>query len=126
MAGHWTTPELGHGPLRAPGDCTDIMGRWRGGRGYSLVVRFGGGVSQLSRRRGNAAAAEGARRGRCSGLGREENGAGMSAVRWGRAPRPFIGGWGGVEASGRGGDRSAAAVMGTNDHLVQWGGEMEG
>jgi hypothetical protein len=126
MAGHWSSPELGHGPLRAPGDCADSMGGWRGGGGYSLAVRFGDGVSQSSRRWGNVAAAKGARRGRCSGLRREENGAGMSAVRWGRAPRPFIGGRGGVEASRRGGDQPAAAVMAINDHPVQWGGEMEG
>jgi hypothetical protein len=44
----------------------------------------------------------------------------------GRAPHPFIGGQGGVETSGRGGDRSAAVVMAINDHPVQWGGEMEG
>jgi hypothetical protein len=50
----------------------------------------------------------------------------MSAVRWGRAPRPFIGGRGGVEASGRGGDRPAVAVVAINGHSVQWGREMEG
>jgi hypothetical protein len=50
----------------------------------------------------------------------------MSAVRWGRAPRPFIGGRGGVEASGRGEDRSAVAVVAINGHPVQWGREMEG
>jgi hypothetical protein len=60
--GHHGRPlELGHGPLWAPGDCTDSMGRWRGGRGCSLAVRFGGGVSQSSRRWGNAAAVEGVR-----------------------------------------------------------------
>jgi hypothetical protein len=47
-------------------------------------------------------------------------------VGWGRAPRPFIGGQGGVEASGQGGDRPAEAVMAINGHLVEWGGKTEG
>jgi hypothetical protein len=77
-------------------------------------------------RRGNTATAEGAQRGRCSRLEQEENGAGMSVVRSGELLTLFIGGQGGVETSGRGGDRSAAVVMAINDHPVQWGGEMEG
>jgi hypothetical protein len=45
-------PKLGHGPLRAPGDYTDIMGGWRGGRGCSLAVRFGGRVDKRASKEG--------------------------------------------------------------------------
>jgi hypothetical protein len=42
--GHHGRPlELSHGPLQVPRDCTDSKGRWRGGWGCSLAVRFGGG-----------------------------------------------------------------------------------
>jgi hypothetical protein len=95
MAGHWSSLELGHGLLRASGDCTDSMGRIL----TSGEVQWGGWGEPIEPAMGQC---DGGRR--CAAravLGARTRG------EWGRdecgevgvSPRPLIGGRGGVEAS---------------------------